>query len=527
MKQSILKTIIPATLFSLCLVISPVKAATSVGKAIISIGKVVTVSKDGAEKKLKRRGKVYEGDTIKVGEKSRLQIRFIDNQLVVLKANTVFRIDEYKFKDKNDKDKSAALSLLKGGMRSITGVIGKKPSDKYKVKTPVATMGVRGTHYVIQICDGNCGEGIQGIVGTVLDGQIVMGNDGGSQTFGTDQFFNVPSQNDAPRTITNPPTVLISRATTTSDGEGENASADGNGSTDGDSETIILVDDSTTFTVGEQDEIPTTTGIIDPIQPPNFIQGTAAPNGALLVLAGMMAEIDGAGGTIGEEGGNALIDIATINMVGNQPVSAFILDPMGSAAFAVITGSVATEIGGNGMLGVNWGRWNNGTFDFKDDGVTSSLLDPGFAFVYSDNATLPSSLSSFMSVNTYNLTAGPSIRDETGAVVTGAVSFIANFSTQSITAFGGTLAGNGRTYSGLNLVSPVSFTALASGSELDLGGLCTGGACSAGLSLTGTAGVGFVGSGAEGAIGYFGLNDATGTVGVSGAGLFTAATPPM
>jgi len=522
MKQSILKAILPVALFSLCFAVSSAQAATSVGKAIISIGKVVTVSQDGAEKKLKRRGKVYEGDTIKVGNKSRVQLRFVDNQLVVLKANTVFRIDEYKFKDKNDKDKSAALSLLKGGMRSITGVIGKKPSDKYKVKTPVATMGVRGTHYVIQICDGNCGEGIQGIVGTVLEGQIVMGNDGGSQTFGTDQFFNVPSQDEPPKTITNPPTVLISRATTSN---GDDVPVDGDGSTEGDGDTLVI-DDTVVFTAGEE-PLTTTTGTIDPAAPVTFIQGTAAPNGALIALAGISPGIDGAGGTVGQEGNNALIDIATINMVGNQPVSAFILDPMGSAAFAVITGSVATEIGGDGMLGVNWGRWNNGTFDFKDDGVTTSLLDPGFAFVYSDNDTLPSTLTTFMSTNTYNLTAGPSIRDESGAIVSGSVNFTADFSTQSITAFGGTLAGNGRTYTGLNLISPVSFTALASGTELDLGGLCTGGICSAGLSLTGTAGVGFVGPGAEGAIGYFGLNDATGTVGVSGAGLFTAATPPM
>jgi len=514
MNRFIIKAIVSTGLVCLSIVITPVQAAPGVGKAIISIGSVVTTSKDGVEKKLKRRGKVFEGDTIKVGNKSRVQLRFVDNQLVVLKANTVFRIDEYKFKDKKDQNKSAALSLLKGGMRSITGAIGKSSRDKYKVKTPVATMGVRGTHYVIQICDGQCGAGVKGIVGTVLEGSIVMANDGGSQEFGTDQFFNVPSQGEAPKTITNPPTILISRAgTTTTSGEDDGTTSTGD-------------DGGTIFTSGDQSTVTTTTGVLN-TSTQSFIVGTPAPAGAGLAIAGISPGDDGAGGIFGREGINALIDLATVNGVGNQPVSSIILDAFGSAEFNVLLGGEATEQGGDGMLGINWGRWASSDVEVEDNGVPTSLLT-GLAFVYSPNITPQSAIDSRMDFTTYSFAAGPSFRDETGALVTGSLFIDIDFSANKIVAFGGGLSGNGRIYSGITLdgVMDVPLANLASGGEIPIMSGCSG--CPAGISiLHGSAGGALVGPNAEAFIGYFGLGgsgvDGMGNpvdIGVSGAGKF-------
>jgi len=520
MKNKITKSLLSVTLTCLCMSVSPVQAKSDlgVGKAIISIGKVFSKSKDGTENKLKRRGKVFEGDTITVGKKSRLQLRFVDNQLVVLKADTVFRIDEYKFKDKKDSDKSAALSLLKGGMRSVTGLIGKSARDKYKVKTPVATMGVRGTHYVIQICSGNCGDGVQGIVGTVLQGAIVMSNDAGTQEFGTDQFFNVPSNNEAPKAITNPPRVLISRATSTSDGEEEGDSTDAS-STDGG-------DTSAGFTSSEQETVTTTTGTVSPTSP--FIEGTPAPAGAVLAIAGMTPGNDGAGGIIGTEGNNALIDIATINNVGNQPVSSILIDQFGSGEFQIKQGAVATEQGGD-PVGINWGRWASEDILFKDNGVEATLLN-GLAFVYSPNTTTPAQLSSLtgLGMKTFTLTGGPSFRDETGAIVTGSMFVDIDFASQELLGLGASLSGNGRSYSFFDdtmmMPSPISLSTLQAGGEIPLIGSCFSGACGMFTEITGTAGIGFVGPTAERIINYFGLNGVTPTsqvIGVSGTGVLT------
>ena len=517
MKNCISKTVAIVVMLALGHAPIQVQAAAKdgVGKAIISIGKVFSKSKDGTENKLKRRGKVFEGDTITVGKKSRLQLRFVDNQLVVLKADTVFRIDEYKFKDKKDSDKSAALSLLKGGMRSVTGLIGKSARDKYKVKTPVATMGVRGTHYVIQICSGNCGDGVQGIVGTVLQGAIVMSNDAGSQEFGTDQFFNVPSNNEAPKAITNPPRVLISRATSTSDEEeGDDTDAS---STDGS-------DTSAGFTAGEQETVTTTEGVVDPNNPDPVIPGDPAPAGAGLVIAGISQAEGGAGGGIGIEGQNALIDIAEIDGVGNQPVSSIILDQAGSAEFQIRLGAVATEQGGDGMLGVNWGRWASEDVIFKDNGSNSSLAT-GLAFIYSPNITPQSAIDARSDFATFSLAGGPSIRDETGALISGSLFFDIDFMSAEVVDFYGSLSGNGRLYNiGIDLPPMVNapLADLSNGNQIPIIAGCMG--CPSGITtLNGFAGGAFVGPTAQALIAYFGLNGTNGAgvnIGVSGAGKF-------
>ena len=534
MRKSQFKVSITAALLCMSFALTPAQAATGVGKAIISIGKVLTTNKDGVEKKLKRRGKVFEGDTINVGKKSRLQLRFIDNQLVVLKANTVFRIDEYKFKDKNDKNKSAVVSLLKGGMRSVTGLIGKSARDKYKVKTPVATMGVRGTHYVLQICNGQCGDGVVGIVGTVLQGEIEMFNDTGSQLFGTDQFFNVPSMDQPPQTIVNPPPILISRAPPPEEGEGD-APPPG----EGDAPPPPPPGDGTLADGGDPLPPPPDDG--GPLPPPPdggsgpgalppppineppmvpTIQGSPAPAGAVLAIAGITSSVDGAGSIVGVQGVNANIGLATIGMAANQAVGANISDQEGVVEYKITEGSVPVEVGGNGMIGVNWGRWQNSDIQFIDGSGGSSTLLTGLAFVYSPNATTPAQLAGLSSFQTYDLMGGPSIRDESGAILSGGASIDVDFSTQQIVDFYGGLSGNGRSYS-FGATGSTSFSSLSAGGDIALDGICSGGACGGSTTLTGSATGTFVGPNAEGVIGTFGLNDGSGNVGVSGAGLFT------
>ncbi len=554
MKQSNLKTGLIVSLLCISSFSVSAQAATGVGKAIISIGKVFTTSKDGKEKKLKRRGKVFEGDTINVGKKSRLQLRFIDNQLVVLKENTVFRIDEYKFKDKNDNNKSAALSLLKGGMRSVTGLIGKSARDKYKVKTPVATMGVRGTHYLLQVCSGDCGDGVKGLVGTVLEGEIEMKNEGGTSTFGTDQFFNVPSSNEAPRTMTNPPSTLVSKAEIESDDEDSEESNDEGGD---EGEETVASDDSgdapaddttsdtgttddgstttdTTFTSGEQTTVETTTGTVATTT--DFYTGTLAPTGALMAFSGIMDEIEGAGGIAGVQGTNADANLETVNGVGNQLVNTSITDAFGTASFQVKTGAVASDQGGDPALGINWGRWNAADVEVIDQTGASKTLLTGLNFIYSDNPTPDSFITSLITsqagLYTFGLVNGPAILDESGGIASASLFIDIDFGVtttgvgQVVDFYGAINGADGRVYDTFMLTSFVDLVDLKAGSELQITGVCSGaGACATAVPLTGSAGGGFVGSNAEALIGYFGLNDASGTIGVSGVGEFANLGP--
>ena len=62
------------------------------------------------------------------------------------------------------KQKKATLNLVSGGLRVITGAMAKSNPENYKVRTPVALMGVRGTEFSVFLCgDALCDEDNQEI----------------------------------------------------------------------------------------------------------------------------------------------------------------------------------------------------------------------------------------------------------------------------------------------------------------------------------------------------------------------------
>jgi hypothetical protein len=94
-----------------------------------------------------RNDQLYEGDTIIAENASNVQIRMIDGAVIWLRANSEFKIDTYKSKKNGSDTDESNLKLLTGSMRTVTGLIGKQNPDGYKLSTPNATIGVRGTEY--------------------------------------------------------------------------------------------------------------------------------------------------------------------------------------------------------------------------------------------------------------------------------------------------------------------------------------------------------------------------------------------
>src|SRR5690625_2473104 len=60
--------------------------------------------------------------------------------------DSLFTVEEY-FYDSEDEG-ALVFGLLKGGLRTVTGAVGKKQHEQYELKTPVATLGIRGTEYI-------------------------------------------------------------------------------------------------------------------------------------------------------------------------------------------------------------------------------------------------------------------------------------------------------------------------------------------------------------------------------------------
>ncbi len=90
--------------------------------------------------------KVFIGDRIVTGTNTRLALEMNDGAMLTLGADTEFVINDYRYSKKLQQG-SASLELLKGAFRAVTGAIGKLKERDFKIKTKVATIGIRGTDF--------------------------------------------------------------------------------------------------------------------------------------------------------------------------------------------------------------------------------------------------------------------------------------------------------------------------------------------------------------------------------------------
>jgi len=91
---------------------------------------------------------VESGDIVITGANGRAQIRFSDGGLVALYPDSQFTVTRYADAGNAAQDQFA-VNLARGGLRAITGWIGKRDARNYKVTTPTAVVGIRGSAFLI------------------------------------------------------------------------------------------------------------------------------------------------------------------------------------------------------------------------------------------------------------------------------------------------------------------------------------------------------------------------------------------
>lgn len=136
---------------------------------------VVTATASGAAARPLAKGAgIFARDTIDTADNGRVQMRFTDGGLVSLMPRTTFSIEEYLHDAQSSDDSSLVFGMLRGGMRTVTGSIGKVNHEQYQLRTPVATLGIRGTEFIAVLNPPNT---LRVHVGK---GKIVLTNDHGT-----------------------------------------------------------------------------------------------------------------------------------------------------------------------------------------------------------------------------------------------------------------------------------------------------------------------------------------------------------
>lgn len=115
-------------------------------------GQATTRDLDGRVNQLQINSRIFEGDRLETEVGARLYILMDDGAEVHLKEDSALKISEYVITAGYGKESSSILDLIRGGLRKITGSIGASSLANYQVQTGFATIGIRGTEYVIKLC---------------------------------------------------------------------------------------------------------------------------------------------------------------------------------------------------------------------------------------------------------------------------------------------------------------------------------------------------------------------------------------
>lgn len=201
-----MRTLLFALLLSLLAGTALAGDGNSVGTVTHLSGTFSVKRADGTTKVLAVNSDVFEGDLLSTEAETYARIKFADGSEVVLRPATQFRIEKFAFKEDDANADNAFFSLLKGGLRAASGLIGKRSREKVSYGTAVATIGIRGTNWGALLCQDDCGS-IPTTTGTspanglhidVANGAIVVSNGAGTHDFAAGQFGFVASPTHAP-----------------------------------------------------------------------------------------------------------------------------------------------------------------------------------------------------------------------------------------------------------------------------------------------------------------------------------------
>ena len=167
---------------ALILTTLPARSNTSIGDVTLSKGNSIIDRKDGERGvKVEKDLDIFSYDTVKTG-KGQVAIEFLDETRVDITQHSKLIIDDFVY-DPNAKTGKLSLKATLGTVRYASGQIAKNSAQNISIKTPTATVSVRGTDFAMTIdeigsstiillpsCDGN---------GNCFVGEIAVESDAG------------------------------------------------------------------------------------------------------------------------------------------------------------------------------------------------------------------------------------------------------------------------------------------------------------------------------------------------------------
>lgn len=121
-----------------------------IGEIALVKGVVTARSESRTITALAKGSPVYLNDIIETATRSFVVIQFNDGGKITLRPDSRFDLIEY---DDTPGQEKESFELLKGGLRAVTGAIGKAKPEQVTFTARNTTIGIRGTTFIISLCD--------------------------------------------------------------------------------------------------------------------------------------------------------------------------------------------------------------------------------------------------------------------------------------------------------------------------------------------------------------------------------------
>ncbi|VAW52850.1 hypothetical protein MNBD_GAMMA06-1135 [hydrothermal vent metagenome] len=507
-------------LVKLCIifaVLAVMPASASIGKIIYGFGSNYAYDADGNRRDLKKGSKINEGDTLVTG-RGRMHVRLIDGGFISVYPDSEYKIEKFKFSgrvasttkektgNKNktvkavseSKEDRGFFSLLKGAARQVTGLLGRTYNENFKLKTPVATIGIRGTGFFARLCQADCfdadGNPMQdGMYVKNNIGVITMTTNVGDVALAQGQSAFAASSEDVPQQVIQPP---IAYYIATPDLE------------------LFDFDEKVTDTRNGAGllaaDLPTNPQVDPPVAPPAVaVRHMAYISSTSLFTSEPLYGLD----TLDTDVNSDIVQVGdAIEGFNTEVLVDTVLDPV---IFDSGTATLA-ESGKNETYGVLWNRWSGG-YSLTQAGNPVTSLDGNLHMIGSADLTAVLPVTGRIS---YSGTGGtsPTFTGEQGVQVgTQAVTAEIDYGTMEMVTLNITATfADASVNAGLS--SPSGNTIL--GSDMNtyaVSGGCTGAGCGGnGGFLAGEASVNIVGNNAEAIYGTYNLTSSGNNNAVSG-----------
>ena len=170
--------------------------AASAGQIQHLSGTLSVQRADGSIRILSQKSEVNPGEVLTTQKDSYAQINFTDGSSMTMRPNTQMKLESYKFIQDKPQEDSAFFRLIKGGLRTVTGLVGKRgDQDAYRIGTSTATIGIRGSSGETLDCTQGCDGVVPGgdkaekaVYHNTLTGSYIMTSADGTIVIGEGQF---------------------------------------------------------------------------------------------------------------------------------------------------------------------------------------------------------------------------------------------------------------------------------------------------------------------------------------------------